>query len=130
MAEIFETSHVYRITEQIICNFLGSCLPKTPTREDLATPLPSFLEVQWSSFKVCDPILTYKQSSSPPPPTTKSGEDSPTTKNLSLLSPGTPGSFDSPPLHPDLLLDNTTYETSNIDNVVSHGEINGELWQV
>ena len=106
------------------------------TREDIntndnSTPLPSFLEVQWSSFRVCDPLLTYRQSASPPPPTLKSGE-SPNTKNLGLLSPETPG-FDAN-LHPDLILDNSTYEPSNIDSrapifndesVVTH-----ELWQV
>ena len=116
---------------------IGSCLPKTPvTREDIntndnSTPLPSFFEVQWSSFRVCDPLLTYRQSASPPPPTSKSGE-SPNTKNLGLLSPETPA-FDAT-LHPDLILDNSTYEPSNIDSRApifnDESEVAHELWQV
>ena len=38
-------------------------LPSLPAVGNM--PLPSFLEVQWSSVRVCDPLLTYKQPTSP-----------------------------------------------------------------
>ena len=96
------------------------------------TPLPSFLEVQWSSVRVCDPLLTYK-----PAKEMIANEDmlkfetpsTSSTRNMALLSPTLPS------MDQDLLLEGheATHPTSargllfNDDPSVQ-GELTSDLW--
>ena len=115
-------------------------------QEDLHTtssshlPLPSFLEVQWSSVRVCDPLLTYKQPTSPKDQFSEEllkVDTSTPSKNLALLSP-TPPSLDTS-IHADLLMENhgcevqsTSSSRGNLftEDAVQAGEISAELWQM
>ena len=82
------------------------------------TPLPSFFEVQWSSVRVCDPLLAFKQPTSP-----KDSDDllkpdfQP--KSIALLSSPSPSSLESN-IQTDLLMENNAaYQPE---------EISTELW--
>jgi hypothetical protein len=106
--------------------------------ESTTLPLPSFFEVQWSSLRVCDPLLTYRQPS-PKEPEDKTTCESvyPPMKNLALLSPP----MLEVGLHPDLLLENGCEVSSSrvpptnlfADSEVTHSpgnEVCSELWQM
>ena len=115
-------------------------LPPLPAVGNM--PLPSFFEVQWSSVRVCDPLLTYKQPTSPKD---QFSDDFPLkidapTKNLALLSPTPPSSLDASSIHHDLLLEAgqtcipQSSGTRNIlfseDAVHTTNEISSEMWQM
>ena len=117
-------------------------LPPLPAIGNM--PLPSFFEVQWSSVRVCDPLLTYKQPTSPKDHFNDDllKIDAPT-KNLALLSPTPPSSLDASSMtssiHPDLLLEGqgcipqSSGTRNNIfseDTVHTTNEISSEMWQM
>lgn len=117
----------------------GAC--GSPTDSGSLPPFNALIDVQWSSFRVCDPLLPYRQPTPPIPTSTAHGlhlqpfkPELPPMKNLALLSPAMPG-YD-PGVHPDLLLENG-YElgssrilTFNNEDVNPGGEMHAELWQM
>lgn len=117
----------------------------SPTGSGSLPPFNALVDIQWSSFRVCDPLLPYRQPT-PPIPTSYEKEmthnhhpqsfksEIPPLKNLALLSPIMPG-FEGG-LHPDLLLENG-YEIGssrglafNEDVNPSSGEMSTELWHM
>lgn len=93
-------------------------------------PLPSFLEVQWSSLRVGDPLLNCKQQNSPKDQFNDDllkAETPP--KTLALLSPTT---LDQPPLQADLLMEPSHAASSSrilfADEPGASHEISNDLW--